>query len=223
MNFLRIACAAAVIAGSFIGSAAQAVTFNFVGENYYDANVRTFSSEGLGLTVTAGTFSARSNPSHINFSTRKVDQDEDGLGTDGGWYESDQIDGNFGNDVIVFTFSQSVIIESVRFGNVDHNDRFAFGAVSRDAFDRLVSFQDIVNPFNLSRIATTSERTGFSFGFGAIGKFDNFTIKSLHVSLATPPSNEDPSSVPLPASALLLLGALAMAGGVSARRRRTPV
>ncbi|MEO0669258.1 MAG: hypothetical protein AAFZ99_15205 [Pseudomonadota bacterium] len=221
MNSLRIALAAAVIAGSVFGSAAHAVTFKFTGYDYADANVRTFSSEGLGLTVTAGTFSAFSNPSHINFSTRKVDQDPDGLGTDGGKFESDQIDGNLGNDVIVFTFSQAVVIEKVRFGNVDHNDRFAFGSVTNGAFDRLVSFQDIVNPFNLSHIASTEDRTGLSFGFGAIGKFDNFTIKSLHVSLAPPPSNEPPA-VPLPASGLLLLGALAMAGGVSARRRRTP-
>ena len=221
MKLFNSVCAAAVVATSVIGSAAHAITFSFTGANYADAHVRTFTSDGLGLTATAGTFSSHVNPSIINFNSRKVDQDPDGLGTDGGRHESDQIDGNHGNDVIVFTFSQSVIIEKVRFGNVDHNDDFAFGTVTDGAFDRLVSFQDIINPFDLSHIATQEERTGLSFGFGAIGWNDNYTIKSLHVSLAPPPSNEPPA-VPLPASALLLLGALAMAGGVSARRRRRP-
>jgi len=149
-----------------------------------------------------------------------VVQDPDGLGADGGFLESDQIDGKFGNDVLVFTFDQSVIIERVKFGNVDHNDDFAFGTVSYGAFDRIVSFQDIHNPFQLSSIATTQERTGFAFGFGAIGKNDNFTIKKLVVSLA-PPQNEPPA-VPLPASGLLLLGGLG-AMVISNRRRRMAI
>lgn len=218
MSFLRTTCIAAVFAGSIIGSAAHAITFSFTGSNLPDAQVRTFSSEGLGLTVTAGKFSSSSNPSTINFAARRVDQDPDGLGVDGS-FDSDQIDGKFGNDVLVFTFSEAVVIETVKFGNVDSNDDFAFGTVVGSTFNRIEDFVDISNPFDLSTIATAAQRTGLGFGFGAIGKYDNFTIKNLTVSLATPPGNEPPA-VPLPASGLMLLGAVALAGGASARRRR---
>jgi len=230
MQLTKTLFAAALVAGSVLASAASAITFDFTGTDLAPTSELRFSSGGIDLTVTAGTFSSASNPSSINFGSRNVDQDNNGLGAVAGGGD-DAVDGANGNDVLVFTFSEAVVIEHIHFGEVDRFDDFAFGEVSGTSFDRVVNFQDISsNPFDLSGVSgleTDESRTFTSFGIGAIGgglfdsegnKFaDNFFIKGLSLSVA-PPSNEPPA-VPLPASALLLLGGLGAFG--IARRRKT--
>ena len=188
---------------------ASAVTFDFTGTNELDSNVKSFTVDGLTVDVTAGTFSTGSNPSNINFSTRRVDLDPDGLGADGGFFESDQVDGNLGNDVLVFSFSSNVIIDSIIFGNLDGNDDFAFGAVDGSSFLRFVNFQDAISPIAASSFLTLAQRTGSAFGIGAIGWNDNFTIAGLTVS-----------QVPLPAALPLFMGALSLLGLLGWRRKR---
>ena len=203
-----------VVAGvslAISASAASAVTFSFTGVNEADSQSKSFSVGGIGLTVTAGTFSSASNPSNINFSTRRVDRDPDGLGADGVG-DGDQVDGSFGNDVLVFTFDQNVILESISFGNVDGNDDFAFGGVSGSSFTRIVNFQDVASSVLVSTFASPAQATGLAFGIGAIGSADNFTIKRLKVSAV--------SAIPLPPAMLLLGTAIIGLGAISRRRRK---
>lgn len=192
-------------------SQANAVTFDFTGSDPADSVSKSFTVDGLTVTVTAGTFPSNifgnPNPSNINFNTRLVDQDPNGLGADG-VPDFDQVDGSFGNDVLVFTFSREVFFDEITFGGVDGNDDFAFGSVTGNSFLRVVDFQDVVNPTAVSGFTTLAERTGTSFGIGAIGPNDNFTVASISV---TP--------VPLP-PALLLLGSALVGLGVMSRRRR---
>ena len=200
LGTLVVAGAAAVVVS--FGTAAAA-TFNFTGSNPFPTSELNFSVDGINLSVTAGTFSSSSNPSNINFSSRLVDQDPDGLGADAS-FDSDQVDGSGGNDVLVFSFARDVRIDQITFGNVDGNDDFAYGTVDGAAFTRLASFQDVVNPFNLSLILGDN-----AFGIGAIGSNDNFTITSLTV---TP--------VPLPAALPLFAGGLGLMGLLGWRRRQ---
>lgn len=204
--FASLALAAAV---TTVGGAANAVTFGFGGSSF-DSPSKFFTSGGIGVTVTAGTFSG-ANPSTIDYSTRWVDHNNGRLGADGGLFESGQIDGNAGNDVLVFTFDQNVRIDSIRFSNVDGNDDFAFGAVAGNLFDRFVSFQDVENiVFTADFLSPASLSVGNSFGIGAIGSLDNFRINALTVT-----------AVPVPAALPLLAGGIGFLGFAGWRRKRS--
>lgn len=202
----------AAAALAFVISAAGpafAATFDFTGSNEFPASSLAFSDGGIGLTVTAGTFSTASNPSSVSISQRLVDQDSDGLGASG-FLDGDNIDGSFGNDILIFTFDQEVQLDVIRFGAVDGNDDFAFGPVAGLSFFRIVDFQDVTDPLNAATFLTDSQRVGTAFGIGAIGSNDNFTVAGLTVSAV--------ATVPLPASGLLL-GAALLGFGVMRRRR----
>ena len=190
----------------------HAVTFDFTGVNERDAPSKTFVEDGITLTVTAGTFDARSNPSDIDFGARRVDLDPDGLGADGGFFDSDQIDGALGNDVLAFSFSEDVILNTISFGNVDRNDHFAFGVVDGASFERFVDFEDVLSPVAASTFLTLTQRTGDSFGIGAIGFFSNFTIAGLDVTRVV--------ATPLPPTLLMLGSVLVGFGFLGYRRRR---
>ncbi|MEM1047678.1 MAG: hypothetical protein AAGL24_16080 [Pseudomonadota bacterium] len=195
---------------AFAAGQAQAATFGFTGTNELPTGSLSFTIDGITVDVTAGTFPGIGpgpNPSNINFATRLVDQDPDGLGADG-ILDGDQVDGALGNDVLVFTFSREVFFDEITFGNVDGNDDFAFGSVTGNSFLRFVNFQDVVNPTQVASFTTPDQRRGTSFGIGAIGAADNFTIASISVT-----------AVPLP-PALLLLGSALVGLGFMSRRRR---
>lgn len=220
MTFKSVILAAAACVS--LATTAGAVTLSFVSPSPVLGSSLAFSAGGVGVEVTAGTFDFFPNPSTINFATRNVVQGNGGLGVNGGFLDfNSQVDGALGNDVLVFTFSQSVVLEAASFANVDSNDDFAFGTVVNGEFSRLVDFANVGTTLDLSSIATKAQRTGLSFGIGAIGFLDNFTVTGLNFSVAAQPAASiNPSPVPLPASGLMLLGGLVLAGGIARRRRR---
>jgi len=193
------ACAAALLAGS----AVSAATIDFTGANLSDRPEATFGTGDLNVTVRAGTF----GDNGINFATRQVDIDPDGLGSDG-FLDRDSIDGSFGNDVLTFSFDRLVRIDAIAFVEVDNNDDFAFGSVAGTSFERAFDFAQVFDQTDLSELLSANARTGLTFGIGAIGSNDNFRVAGLNVS-----------TVPLPASGMMLLGALG-AGVVLSRRRK---
>jgi hypothetical protein len=195
---------AAIFAASLCAAgAASAATFSFTGSNLSDASSRSYTVDGITVTVTAGTFSTWSNPSSINFGSRLVDVDPNGLGADAGG-DGDLVDGSNGNDVLVFTFDRDVTIDSISFGDVGSNDDFAFGTVTGTAFTRIVNFQDVASSVSTSTFG--GDVVGLAFGIGAIGSNDEFTVSGLTVS-----------EVPLPAAGWMLLAGM---GGLAAMKRR---
>lgn len=250
MKHIPKAFAVAALTMTILASKAYAITFDFTGQDTSLLSQLTLSSEGLDLTVTAGIFpgfddpnSAPENPSDIVFTARFVDLEPTGLGVNAG-LDTSSIDGFFGNDVAVFTFSQDVIIESVGFTNATPGGSFAFGTVSGNSFDRIVDSQLLptpvqqIAPFGLTAIASQEQRTGQSFGFGAIADggvvidpffellpIDSYLITSVTVTVSEP-QLDDPlipptlTPVPLPTSGLMLLGGVALIGGFAQRRFR---
>ena len=207
ITFRKSISALLLAATTVFGTAAYSsvIDFDFTGHNLSDRSAISYGVDGVSVTVRAGTFS-NANLSDINYGSRRVDIDHNGLGADSFW-DSDTIDGSFGNDVLVFSFSDSVSINTIGFSEVDGNDDFAFGTVTGNSFDRVVNFQDVLTSTDVSVFASDIERTGFVFGIGAIGFGDNFRITSLNVT-----------SVPLPAAGLLLLAALSLTAGFGRRR-----
>ncbi|MEL7545446.1 MAG: hypothetical protein AAGJ84_02270 [Pseudomonadota bacterium] len=210
-SFVAATLAVMTMAG-FAMAPASAATFDFTGDLLAsiapDSDSKVYTVDGITLTVTAGTF-PNANPSDINFGTRQVDQDFfSGLGADA-FGDGDNVDGSFGNDVLVFSFSRAVKFLSIDFGNVDGNDDFAFGSVSGTLFSRIVNFEDVSNAVLVSTFATMDQATGSSFGIGAIGTFDNFTIQGIEVA-----------AVPIPAALPLFLSGLFGLQWFARRRRK---
>lgn len=203
-----------------LATTAQAVTFSFAALGGPDVSSLEVTSDGITVTITAGVFgNINVEPSIINYSNRLVDPLNQGLGVHGGNDSSSRIDGEGGNDVLVFTFSQEVRIDQIMFGHNDGNDDFTFGLVDGTVFDRLVpETGEPQGPDALDTVALASVLAGgivpssLAFGIGAIQNNDNFSIVGLSVT-AIP-------SVPLPASLPLLLGALGV-GAMASRRRKT--
>lgn len=193
-----------------LSTAASAITFDFTSPGTTDSTSTVFVEDGLTLTVTAGTFDSTSNGTTIG-SNRNVRQGADGLGAN---FAQDgvQVDGANGSDVLVFTFSETVLLDSISFANVDFNDTFAFGSVASTTFTRFVDFQDIDSPNLASLFLSLSQRTGDAFGIGAIKFLDNFTVTGLDVSRV--------AAVPLPPALLMLGSALLGFGFIGSRRRR---
>ena len=208
MSLARFIASTVVVAATAFSTSALSATFDFTGENLSPTSSLSFFDDGIGLTVTAGTFSTASNPSSVDLSQRRVDQDNNGLGADA-FFDGDNIDGFLGNDVLIFTFDQEVQLDVIRFGGVDGNDDFAFGPVDGLSFFRIVDFQDVTDPLNAATFLSGDQRVGTAFGIGAIGSNDNFTITGLSVSSVV--------AVPLPASGLLL--GVALLGFGLVRRR----
>lgn len=197
----------AVFAISSMAASASSLTFDFTGKDYYPSRDLTFDVHGVELTVTSGTFSFYD--SDINFNTRFVDLDNDGLGSLG-FFDGDQVDGRFGNDVLVFSFSEFVSIDNILFGNVDNNDDFAFGEVNGSFFDRVFDFNDVFASVGVN------SGPGLTFGIGAIGSNDNFSIRGLEISKVAVPEL-DAAGAPIALS--LIAGFLAMAAERRRRRR----
>jgi len=198
------------------GVSAAPITFSydFTGPNV-TAGSLAFSESGVGLTVSGYTYTA---PETINANVQ-INQGMNGLGVCGtllvgasGNCSSPMLDGgsnsNVDNELLKFSFSSSVFLESITFFNNDTNDVFDF------FFGEPLSFGfDFLTPTNGQRVYTFADPipAGLVFGIGVRGNSDQVRIEGLTVRY-------DAAVVPLPAGGLLLIGAFATLAAL--RRRR---
>lgn len=187
---IKASALAAVAAVALSGGAAQAVTFTFDTVAANQSSVY-FTQDGLGFTVTAG----------VGLGTPYVTQESDGLGvyTDrtGRIFDDtdSDVDGQPGTEYLLFTFDSAVKLVNVLFGDADNDDDWDVivdgELIANDVDD---------NPFYFAyREATTLK-------VRADGLNDSWRVQSLQIA-----------PVPLPATGLMLVGAL---GGLGLLRRR---
>ena len=197
MSCVKLLAATAVTVG--LSLPAAAATWDLTGDALDSSN--QISVGGVTATVWGGYYRDNPNPDTIVdafVSTGWVDEDSAGLGIDRGRLDGGQVDGSFGNDLITFVFDSVMNFSSVTFGNwgrTDSFDLFVDGALV--APEERMTATGTYDFLNLQ---------GSSISFGADAGDDRYRIASLDVA-----------PVPLPASGLLLLGAL---GGAFAMRRK---
>ena len=218
---------------ALIGSAASAATITFETDEAGFVSVGSVSGTQTGgaaqgpfdggvadFTIDADTFRVTSNPPGPGFNIAlnneqniEITQNVEGLGIDNNngsfGIDNSDIDGDNDNDIFVFSFSKAVRLLSVIFEDVDDNDAFVFAVAGTSPNSNLF---DIANPLAIPD--TDGDEGSFdfggqlvtTFGVGALRDNDNFRISRIEIA-----------AVPLPASALLLMGGLA---GLGALRRR---
>lgn len=200
---------AASVAVTLAAGSASAVTFDFtggkLGANGTTAS-RTATVDGLGVTVTAGTYFFDSIKS---IDDQLVTKSSTGLGVECaklGFLCPNEIDGPF--DLLTLTFDKEVFFDHATFTEVDKDDDF-------DLFvDGALVASDIniqaMNPYLFA-----SGLRGFSISFGADRgtltnlKEDDFRLGAVSV-------------VPVPLPAALPMLALALGALGVASRRRAP-
>lgn len=189
---------------------ALAVTFNFAGPNIV-APSHTFTNGSLSVETTAGTF----DNSGVITPGGLVGRYGGGLGTTTHPFDSHEVDGATRNDLVIFDFNQTVILESVTFSLVDSNDEFSFFFDNEpDGTLDPISFNVNIPGIGIGTYNFVSTWEGSLFGIGAYdGSFrhgiDNFKIKSMTVSV-----------VPLPATLPLYAAGLALLAFFGRRRKR---
>jgi hypothetical protein len=180
------------------GSGASSVTttnFDFSGSGGLDASY-FFNVDGIGLTVTAGTFGRA--------GTAQIGQYSGGLGVTSEAGDAAAIDGRSKNDILFFSFDQVVRIESVEFTDSDSNDHFRFFYEDAGA---LTESGSNIQLDGVASYAFGGSWVGTMFGIGAWQRNDNFYIGGINVSKMT-------TVVPLPSALLLILSALGLLAGV---------
>lgn len=225
MRVLKIAATAAVI--SFAASHAGAATFGFANASP-NTPVYNDSEDGINLEVTAGSFDDNGLNENGNFASGTVATGTvipgspnssafltftgNGLGVFGGadaanGADSDpQIDGRLTlNDLAIFDFGQTVILDEINFNLVGGNDDFVlFVGQSLASLTSFTIFDIPGNPGNIF----ASGAVGRYFGIGAFETNDEFRIKSLTVS-----------EVPIPAALPLFIAGLAGLGFAGRRKK----
>ncbi|MDT0594820.1 hypothetical protein [Glaciecola petra] len=136
---------------------------------------------GVDLNIEAAVFS--NNSSVItdvdtgNSNNRRLGLlDDDGLGVVG--INTDQggrVDGNSGNDLLIFTFSRAVMFTGIGFTDFGNSDDFEFGLIEGNMFNRILSNEDV------SQDVSFSGYYGTTFGVGAVQSNDSFRLSSISV------------------------------------------
>ncbi|WP_415236527.1 VPLPA-CTERM sorting domain-containing protein [Sneathiella sp.] len=197
--------------------AAQAATFDFSGNGGL-ASSYSFTNDGVTVTTTPGVFSDAGTV----YSQGRIGQYSTGLGISSYRGDSHQVDGNYRNDFVNFSFDQNVTIKSVSFSYVDRDDEFTFlfDLGPNGVLDAINYSVDI--PSNGTYIFQ-GIWTGSLFGIGAFdddtsrrwqrSNMDDFKISGMVV---------DPviSTVPLPAALPLYGAGIAILGFFGWRRKK---
>ena len=206
---------AAVFALVLSSAAAQAavVNFDFTGNGGL-ATSYTFTDGGSGVSVTATAASFSNGGTVTTNPNYRVGQYSGGLGMTRDYRDSHQVDGSYGNDLIVFDFNTDVTLQSVSFTHVDSNDHFSFFFDQGDngSLDDINFNVDIPNSGTYAFFGTW---TGDLFGIGAHDpnlldwSRDDFKISGMSVSV-----------VPLPAALPLYGAGMAVLGFIGWRRKK---
>ncbi len=181
-------------------TAAAATSFNFSGNGGL-ASSYSFTEDGITVDVTPGVFS---NGGTVT-STGLIGQYAGGLGISSHIFDDHQVDGRTRNDLAIFEFSQSVILESVSFSFVDGNDEFSFFFDNEpDGTLDPISFNIDIPGGGTYTFASIWD--GTLFGIGAFDgslftPADNFKIKGMSVSVVPLPA-----ALPLYGAGIVILG-----------------
>jgi len=220
-NSIRLLAAAAAFAlAGTAASAATTTTFNFAtGNGTYDAAAKafTFSSGGLTLVTTGHLLNSDGTIGQLE----NIGQYSNGLGVTNykdkscflwcTYTDEHYVDSTGSDEVIKFSFSEKVSLTQITFKYVDSSDDFSFSLYDGATLASYDSTIDISGHgygwynFGTPTMASTM------FGIGAAGSGDEFKVKSITVKW------NDVPAIPLPASGLLLIGAL---GGLGLARKR---
>lgn len=134
------------------------------------------------------------------------------------------MDGRDNEEIALFDFGRTVTIERVWFSYFDYADDFELASYSGSTLGSYFSDLGISaascagscngysNDIGRSNLTSAQRLMGSILGIGSDHHSDQFKIKKIKVSY------DDVAPVPLPASGLLLLGAM---GGFGLMRRRT--
>ena len=116
--------AAAIIALSAMSAHANTI-FNLGDSSPGDYSLN-YSLDGIGLTVTGGTFSSSTLGSETVSTGALVTRDTTGIGIQSALNENPVIDGDNGNDVAIFSFDQAVTLISVTFSHYGDETQATF-------------------------------------------------------------------------------------------------
>jgi hypothetical protein len=199
--------AAALVIG-LVANGAQAATFKFDGKGWKsNASSLSFQDDGLTVTATAATYSnPRPVGSTVTFNDTPIDLNNWGLISKRNRFDEHVVDGNGANEVILLDFgSELVELTGARFRwtngyNFSSNGRFDFFADG--VFLGRSSYANAANIFD--------GVTASVFGIGASRSDTGFKLAGVSAEI---------SAVPLPATGLLMLGAMAGAGALGRRRK----
>ncbi|MEL7465212.1 MAG: hypothetical protein AAFN79_14170 [Pseudomonadota bacterium] len=212
---------AAIVAATLASTkAADAATFDLTGALAESATF-SFVQDGIGLTVSTGLYNDLTNVIRGPGGDDVVHRNANGLGVDRFDFpgflfippsEGDppELNGSLeGSEMLILTFDQVVVFNTLSFGEVDADDDFDL-AIDGAFVAEDVSIQPLNNPFVFAPgTRGTSLGVGADTFLGAItGGGDDFRVAGVSVT-----------AVPIPAGGALLLTGLAALGFAGMRRR----